>query len=362
MTQRRLGPGGRARRWLRYAIERRGIDHDSAVRSQLDEIAARLAERSSADGDTARRLDLISAEMEELIRRLDVLATGQEDLAKQVAPFGHRLGSTQALVARTYENASGLTAGVDRMRDAAGYDAPYAGEPLVTVVVPTYNRADTLCGRALASLRRQTYPNWEAVVVGDACTDDSGERIHALGDSRIHWENLAFRGPYPDDESDMRLVAGTAAVERCLARANGLWLAHLDDDDEWDDDHLEVLLAEAMRSRAEVVYGRWRQRDARTARLVDREFGEWPLRFEQFAFQAAIYHHGLRAFPPDINARLAGEAGDWNRVRRFWEAGVRFAFVDRAVTTIWFMPRDDEAARRFQWVIDTFGHVDESAG
>ena len=47
----------------------------------------------------------------------------------------------------------------------------------MTVRIATWNRAELLVERALASLRAQGYERWEAIVVGDACTDDTADRI-----------------------------------------------------------------------------------------------------------------------------------------------------------------------------------------
>ena len=50
-------------------------------------------------------------------------------------------------------------------------------DPLVSVYVPTYNRADLLMERAVGSILAQTYRNFELIVVGDHCTDDTAERL-----------------------------------------------------------------------------------------------------------------------------------------------------------------------------------------
>ena len=89
---------------------------------------------------------------------------------------------------------------LEALRAGADHRAAYADtEPLVTVRIATYNRAETVCERALASVRRQTYERWEAVVVGDACTDDTAARVATIGDPRIRFHDLGARDPFPDD-------------------------------------------------------------------------------------------------------------------------------------------------------------------
>lgn len=50
------------------------------------------------------------------------------------------------------------------------------GNPLVSVVMPTYNAEETI-GEALDSLLRQTWTDWELVVVDDGSTDSTGDVI-----------------------------------------------------------------------------------------------------------------------------------------------------------------------------------------
>ena len=42
--------------------------------------------------------------------------------------------------------------------------------PLVTIIIPTYNRA-AIIGKTLDSILAQTYKNWECIVVDDGSTD-----------------------------------------------------------------------------------------------------------------------------------------------------------------------------------------------
>ena len=246
--------------------------------------------------------------------------------------------------------ARGIAPEVARVRAAEDYERAYGDEPLVSVRIATYDRAEVLVERAIASLLRQTYPRWEANVVGDACTDDTAARIAAIGDPRIRFENLPVRGPYPEAARARWMVAGTGPMNRGLELSRGAWIAALDDDDEWEPDHLEVLLGEARRTRAEVVYGRHYVRNASDGRRLAVVVGSWPPRRTQFSFQDAICHAGLRAFRFDPRAFAHGEPGDWNLTRRLVEAGVKFAFLDRVVTTIHYTPRNVQT--RF-WLMRT---------
>ncbi len=220
---------------------------------------------------------------------------------------------------------------VDAIRGLASYEEAFAGAPLISVCIATYQRARILCERTLPTVLRQTYQNWEAVIIGDGCEDDTAERIAAFGDARLKFYNRPANGPYPAEPRSRWLVAGTYASNAAIARAQGQWIAPLDDDDEWSEDHLATLLAEAQRTAAELVYGRMRVLIHGTGE--ETWFGTWPPRFGDFGFQAAIYHGGLRGFRYDIDACDDDEPGDWNLARRMLEAGVRFAFTPREVGT-----------------------------
>lgn len=64
-------------------------------------------------------------------------------------------------------------------------------DPLVTTITAAYNRAKVL-RYAIESVRRQTYQNWQYIIVGDCCTDATADRITELDDPRIEFHNLAF--------------------------------------------------------------------------------------------------------------------------------------------------------------------------
>ncbi len=95
--------------------------------------------------------------------------------------------------------------------------------PLVSVIIPTYNRAD-LVRQAVASVKAQTFRDFEIVVVDDGGTDGTYEVLAAGRELRV------LRHP------DRRGVA--AARNTGVAAARGEWLAFLDSDDLWLPDKL----------------------------------------------------------------------------------------------------------------------------
>ena len=95
--------------------------------------------------------------------------------------------------------------------------------PLVSVIIPTYNRAD-LVQQAVASVKAQTYRDFEIVVVDDGGTDGTYETLAAGRELRV------LRHP------GRRGVA--AARNLGAAAARGEWLAFLDSDDLWLPDKL----------------------------------------------------------------------------------------------------------------------------
>ena len=245
-----------------------------------------------------------------------------EDLAHRLEALHEKIDRLQALIIRAYEDTPRAAADVFKARRSATYRAAYSADPLVTVRIGAYAGGDLLFERALNSVRRQSYTNWEAIVVCDGCDEMTEARITSLADSRIRCVQRPRNGPYPGDSHMRWQVAGVHPFNEGAALAGGAWIAPIDQDDEWTDDHLEVLVGEGLRTEAEVVYG------VGQVRIPDggeTYFGAWPPTLGDFGFQSAIYHAHLTTLLYDVNAYLANEPADWNLARRMLEAGVRFS-------------------------------------
>jgi len=90
--------------------------------------------------------------------------------------------------------------------------------PLVSAIIPTYNRAHVICD-AVESILAQTYRPIEVIVVDDGSKDDTLQRLKEYGD-RIRVISQANAGP-------------AAARNRGIAMAQGELIAFLDSDDLW---------------------------------------------------------------------------------------------------------------------------------
>lgn len=208
-------------------------------------------------------------------------------------------------------------------RRGSDYQLPFhTPHPLVSVCVGTYNRAELLSRRSLPSILAQDYPELEVVVVGDACTDDTADRVAALADSRIRWINLPRRGAYPADPELRHMVAGTATVNHALAIARGAFITHLDDDDEYVPGRISALVRLAQAQRAEFVWHPfWYQDPARG--WVRRDLAH--LQRGAVSTGATFYHRWWSRIRWDPGAYRFREPGDWHRIGKLLRLGCRVA-------------------------------------
>jgi glycosyltransferase involved in cell wall biosynthesis len=97
---------------------------------------------------------------------------------------------------------------------------PLNHQPLVSVVLPTFNRATTL-KRSIQSVLAQTYSNLELLVIDDCSVDNTIELIHAIKDPRLSYTRLE------------KNVGGAEARNVGIRISKGEIVAFQDSDDEW---------------------------------------------------------------------------------------------------------------------------------
>lgn len=103
-------------------------------------------------------------------------------------------------------------------------------QPLITIGIPTYNRADTFFPLSLASALSQTYPEIEVIVSDNASRDHTREVVLGRRDPRVRY----FRHAYDIGPSDN--------WSYCLQQAQGDYFLLLHDDDLIDCDFVEACM------------------------------------------------------------------------------------------------------------------------
>ena len=113
---------------------------------------------------------------------------------------------------------------------------------IVSIIMPAYN-AEPFIERALHSALGQSLRDIEVVVIDDASTDATAERVASLAekDRRVKLIRMAENG------------GNYAARNAGLAEARGDWIALLDADDWYTPDRLERLLAAVSEHSADIV-------------------------------------------------------------------------------------------------------------
>lgn len=187
--------------------------------------------------------------------------------------------------------------------------------PRVTVIIATYNWSSVLrC--SVASVLRQTFTDFELLVVGDGCTDDSAAVVAEAADRRVHWINLPANTGHqsgPNNEG--------------LRRARGEIVAYLGHDDLWLPHHLDAVVGALDRTASALAYS--------VAAFVDGDGRTWATmprpQDGHFGAPLSVAHR----------KRLTDEMGGWRDYRDLIEApdtelwrraparGYRLTFVPR---------------------------------
>lgn len=267
-------------------------------------------------------------------QRIDDLASYIE---KKVDMLDRKLDRVDAIVTSSHDELPYLTRELYRLRSSSSYREAFSTNPLISVRIATYNRADQLINRAIASVLKQNYQNFEIVIVGDHCTDDTEKRIQKLNDRRIRFYNLPNRTVYPDDITRKWMVIGALPMNMAAGMTKGQWIAPLDDDDEFSADHLEKLLKHAQATHCELVYGATTMKELTSGK--EKRIWAFPPEKGEFTFVGAMYMRELDSvFKYDSHSWTVDEVGDWNLCRRMMQSGVKISAIKDVIGTIHMIP------------------------
>jgi len=93
----------------------------------------------------------------------------------------------------------------------------------------TYNRAYVI-EQSINSIRAQTYPHWELVLMDDGSTDNTAQVVRAINDPRIKYHHQPNAGPQVGRNHALELTTGE-------------WITYLDSDDAFRPLYLATMLA-----------------------------------------------------------------------------------------------------------------------
>lgn len=118
-------------------------------------------------------------------------------------------------------------------------------KPLVSVIIPTYNRVELL-EKTVRSVREQSYPNVEIIVVDDGSSDGTKEQFEDVSDVLLCTQKN--QGP-------------SVARNLGMCHANGEFLAFLDSDDYWEPGFLTACVGRLLATNAGMAFANWNEVD-----------------------------------------------------------------------------------------------------
>ena len=114
-------------------------------------------------------------------------------------------------------------------------------KPLVSILMAAYNAEKTI-GYAIRSVLKQTFRDWELIVINDCSVDGTEDAVRSFDDPRIRLLT-----------NEINMGVGKTR-RKGLDAARGEWIAVLDSDDMWAPEKLEKQLKLARETGAELIF------------------------------------------------------------------------------------------------------------
>jgi glycosyltransferase involved in cell wall biosynthesis len=186
---------------------------------------------------------------------------------------------------------------------------------MVSVVIPTYNRADLL-PECIDSALAQDYPRFEVIVVDDGSTDQTPQLCRSYG-PRIRYLRKPNGG-------------AASALNYGIVQMQGSWFKWLSSDDLLEQGSLRTLVTEAEKTGAHVAYGDFVQIDS-SGRIVGRYKGRGYGKQDDFVTEL-WYHFVASAVGAVIDRRSFDLEGLFDESIRYgedYEWWLRAALIHR---------------------------------
>jgi glycosyltransferase involved in cell wall biosynthesis len=202
--------------------------------------------------------------------------------------------------------------------------------PLVSVIVPTYNRAELLERAINCSLGQKGEISVEVLVVDDCSSDSTADVVTAYDDPRVR---------YLRHETNQ---GGAAARNTGILSARGRYIAFLDSDDEWDPDKLTLqidALAHSSSPSATVCHTQVRTRRQRSTEIAPKKGKAKEQNIADYLFLAGGH---MQTSSILLDAALAKRTlfdgslrkhQDYDFCLRLEEQGAHFLLLERPLVT-----------------------------
>ncbi|ELC8425434.1 glycosyltransferase family 2 protein [Clostridium perfringens] len=119
---------------------------------------------------------------------------------------------------------------------------------LVSIITPSYN-TEKFIDKTIQSVLKQTYKNWEMIIIDDCSTDNTDQIVAKFNDSRIKYIK------------NKKNLGAAISRNKALREAKGKWIAFLDSDDLWVPEKLEKQISFMNKNQYSFSYSRYREID-----------------------------------------------------------------------------------------------------
>tara|TARA_Y100000768_G_scaffold385560_1_gene371920 strand:+ start:6497 stop:7324 length:828 start_codon:yes stop_codon:yes gene_type:complete len=206
------------------------------------------------------------------------------------------------------------------------YEILNKDKPLISIIMPTYNRCKILSEIGIPTVLNQTYQNFELLIISHGSTDDTENVVKKINDKRIKYFKISREKKYPPNVENHWACHSVDPTNFGLKQVTGDWISHLDDDDIWTKDHLEKLLNFARENKYEFVSSSHIEKRYGKEKIINFSNEKPPVGSQH----TWLYTSNLSFFDRNINSWRRS----WNRIHdvdvadRMKKVGLNFGYLN----------------------------------